>query len=214
MLKPSASSWLSSWSSSQAANPDTMILQDQAHHLKWCFRAVHSLTEHFAFTRTIRGLHCTTVYCRVTVVLHHQRCINPRGRNQMFGHWQQFLLHFTVLTRSSTMSPRPLKRPLQTFCSASAKSLFEVFIRSEPTQVSQTGFRGCDYKTIIAASEVLIYTGDYSFLTAWLQAHLVLVSNSWRYEFSKVTLTIIHCVCQMCVCWLNFAEGNVVSLLL
>lgn len=154
-----------------------MILQDQAHHLKWCFRAVHSLTEHFAFTRTIRGLHCTTVYCRVTVVLHHQRCINPRGRNQMFGHWQQFLLHFTVLTQSSTMSPRPLKRPLQTFCSTSAKSLFEVFIRSEPTQVSETGFRGCDYKTIIAASEVLIYTGD-SFLTAWLQAHLVLVSNS------------------------------------
>lgn len=200
-----------------------MMLQDQAHHLKGWFRAVHCFDwtttthcclltgVHFAFTRTIWGLQCTTVYCRVTVILHHQRCINPRGRNQMFGHWQRF---------SSTMSLRHLKSPLQTLCSTSAKSLFEVFISSELTQVTQTGFRGCDNKTIIVASEVLIYTHDYSFLIVWLQAHLVLVSNSWCYEFSK--LTIIHCVgylSDVCVgrswlCKFWEPEGNFVSLLL
>lgn len=59
MWKPSASSWLSSSSSSQAANPDTMRLQDQAHHLKWCFRAVHSLTEQQQHTAPFdRGPFC------------------------------------------------------------------------------------------------------------------------------------------------------------
>lgn len=162
-----------------------MMLQDQAHDLKWEFRAVHCLTEQQQHTASIGPFCVHTDHLGTSLhdsILQGDCCPASSAMHQPEGEKSN------VLTQSSTMSPRPLKSPLQTFCSASAKSLLSALFLSVRNSLKSIKLDSED------ASEILIYTHDYSFLTAWLQAHLVLVSNSWHYEFSKVAPTITHCV--------------------